>query len=152
MHATQSVYDPGWLPFRIASYVLGKPLWWALEQLELVQSESSYSESELWKRVAGQYVVLGLVERAADAVMRTRDTRGGMGAADGLFDFDSFRKEFGGIMNEGNALSKTDVKVLVKFLQRDRKVVVVDKEVGFSFECVDDIYADHSSGGRSSNL
>jgi charged multivesicular body protein 7 len=117
-----------------------------------VQSESSYSESELWKRVAGQYVVLGLVEGAADAIMRIRETRGGIGAADGLFNFDGFRKEFGGMVNEGSALSETDVKVLVKFLQRDRKVVVVDKEVGFSFERVDKVFADHSFGGRSSNL
>jgi charged multivesicular body protein 7 len=117
------------LPYRIASYVLGKPLWWALEQLELVQPEDGYSESEMWKRVVGQYVVLGLVERAADAVMRIREAGGGAGAADWLFNFQGFRKEFGNKVNDGNALSEADVKVLVKFLERDRKVIVVDREV-----------------------
>jgi charged multivesicular body protein 7 len=117
------------LPYRIASYVLGKPLWWALEQLELVRPEDGYSEAEMWKRVAGQYVVLGLVEKAAHVVMRIREAKGGIGAADGLFNFEGFRKEFGDKVNAGNILSEEDVKVLVKFLERDRKVVVVDKEV-----------------------
>jgi len=129
MSTTKSVYDPGWLPYRIASYVVGKPLWWALEQLELVQPEDGYSEAEMWKRVAGQYVVLALVERAADAVMRIREAEGGIGAANGLFNFEGFRKEFGGKVNGESILSEADVKVLVKFLERDRKVAVVDKEV-----------------------
>ncbi|KIM87189.1 hypothetical protein PILCRDRAFT_815664 [Piloderma croceum F 1598] len=129
LYTTQSVYDPGWLPYRIASYVLGKPLWWALEQLELVRPEDGYSETEMWKRVAGQYIVLGLVEKAAHAVVRIREANRGIGAADGLFNFEGFRKEFGDKVNAGNILSEGDVKVLVKFLERDRKVVVVDKEV-----------------------
>ena len=83
----------------------------------------------MWKRVAGQYVVLGLVERAADAIVRIREAKRGIGAADGLFNFEGFRKEFGDKVNAGNVLSEGDVKVLLKFLERDRKVVVVDKEV-----------------------
>lgn len=129
MHDTQSVYDPGWLPYRIVSYVIGKPLWWALEQLELVQAEDEYSESETWKRVAGQYVVLGLVERATDAVLRIREAGGAIGAANGLFTFEGFRKEFGGMVNVGNILSEADIQVLVKFMERDRKLIVVDNQV-----------------------
>lgn len=83
----------------------------------------------MWKRVAGEYVVLALVERAADVVLRIREASGGVGAADGLFNFEGFRKEFAGKVNPGSALSEVDVKVLVKFLERDRRVVVVDKEV-----------------------
>lgn len=83
----------------------------------------------MWKRVAGQYVVLGLVERAAHAVVRIREAKRGIGAADGLFNFEGFRKEFGDKVNAGNILSEGDVRVLVKFLERDRKVVIVDKEV-----------------------
>lgn len=122
------MYDPGWLPYRIASFVIGKPLWWALEQLELVKSEDSYTESEMWKRVTGEYVFLALVERAADAVGRVREGSGGSHAED-LFDFDGFRKEFGGKVHPGGVLSEVDIKVLVKFLERDRHMVVVDKEV-----------------------
>ena len=83
----------------------------------------------MWKRVAGQYVVLGLVERAAHAVVRIREAKRGIGAADGLFNFEGFRKEFGDKVNAENILSEGDVRVLVKFLERDRKVVIVDKEV-----------------------
>lgn len=113
----------------MASYILGKPLWWALEQLELVKSEESYNETEWWKKISGDYVVLGLVEKAADAVLRIRETQGGGGPADDLFSFDSFRKAFGTAVNASGALGEADTKVLVKFLERDRKVISVDKEV-----------------------
>ncbi|KAF8447548.1 hypothetical protein L210DRAFT_3628069 [Boletus edulis BED1] len=33
MTSQQSVYDPGWLPYRIASF----PLWWAMEQLDILR-------------------------------------------------------------------------------------------------------------------
>lgn len=131
INATHSVYDSGWLPYRVASYVVGKPLWWALEQLELVKPEDSYSESEMWKRVTGKYVVLSLVERAADAVIRIREADGTGGAADNLFSFESFRKKFAGKVATGASLSEMDIKVLVKYLERDRKILVVEKEVRF---------------------
>jgi len=79
----------------------------------------------MWDRVAGEYVVLGLMERAADAVTRIRE----IGGCIGLYDFEGFRKEFGGKVNAGTVLSEADVKVLVKYLERDRKLVVVDKGV-----------------------
>lgn len=110
------------------SYVLGKPLWWALEQLELVQLEDGHSQSEIWGKVEGRYAVLGLVERAADTVVRIREA-GAVGAADGLFNFESFRKEFGSKVNVGSVLSEADVKVLVKFLERDRKLIIVSQGV-----------------------
>ncbi|KAG2111664.1 Snf7-domain-containing protein [Suillus discolor] len=79
----QSVYDPGWLPYRIASFVVGKPLWWAMQQLDIVRSEDSYTEAEMWKKIEGDYVMLGLV----------------------------------------------DTKVLIKFLERERRVVVQNGDV-----------------------
>lgn len=129
LNGTQSVYDPGWLPYRIASFVVGKPLWWALEQLEIVKAEDAYTETELWQRVTGDYAVLELVEGAADAVMRAREAEGGFGVADGLYDFEGFKAAFATKVNAYGPLTDLDVRVLVKFLQRDRKVVVVDKEV-----------------------
>lgn len=85
----------------------------------------------MWKRVAGEYVVLSLVERAADAVVRIREVDGTGGAADDLFSFESFRKEFAGKVTTGSSLSEMDIKVLVKYLERDRNILVVDKEVRF---------------------
>lgn len=121
---------------------MGKPLWWALEQLELVKPEDGYTEVELWKRVTGEYAVLALVESAADAVMRIREAEGGSGVADALFDFEGFKKEFAGKANVDGPLSEVDVKVLVKLLERDRKLVVVDKEVfiftsSYHSRCID---------------
>lgn len=129
MYGKQSVYDPGWLPYRIASFVVGRPLWWALEQLEIVKSEDAYTETELWNRVAGDYTILELVENAADAVIRARDADGGAGVADRLYDFEGFKAMFAAKASGYEPLSDLDVRVLVKFLERDRTVVVVDKEV-----------------------
>lgn len=121
-----SVYDPGWLPYRIASFLVGKPLWWAMEQLEIVRSEDAYSEAEMWKRVEGEYVLLGLVERAADVV---EASSGGLCLADRLYTVTTFRKAFGSKVLPGVSLSETDTRVLLKYLERDRSVLVQDKDV-----------------------
>ncbi|KAF8136775.1 Snf7-domain-containing protein [Boletus edulis] len=110
MTSRQSVYDPGWLPYRIASFLVGKPLWWAMEQLDILRSEDSYSEAEMWKRVEGEYVLLRLVERAADAVA-------------------SFRRAFGSKVLPGVSLSETDIRVLLRYLERDRRVLVQTRTV-----------------------
>ncbi|KAF8843549.1 hypothetical protein BDN67DRAFT_896692 [Paxillus ammoniavirescens] len=122
----QSVYDPGWLPYRMASLLVGKPLWWAMEQLDVVRSEDSYSEAEMWKRIEGEHVLLKLVERAADAV---ESSCGGMCLADKLHTVASFRREFGSRALPGGSLSEADTKVLLRYLERDRKVIVQDKDV-----------------------
>ncbi|KAL4067921.1 Snf7-domain-containing protein [Scleroderma citrinum] len=126
LSSTASVYDPGWLPYRIASFFIGKPLWWAMEQMDLVKSEDSYNEAEIWKRIEGDYVLLKLVERAADVV---DDFRGGMSLADSLHTEESFRNEFGSKVLPGVTLSETDTKVLLKYLERDRRILVRDQQV-----------------------
>jgi charged multivesicular body protein 7 len=47
-----------------------------------------------------------------------------------LYSFASFRQEFGQhvVAHPGASLSETDVRVLVKHLERDRGCVVVDKQ------------------------
>ncbi|KAI6005672.1 hypothetical protein EDD15DRAFT_2426179 [Pisolithus albus] len=126
LSSSVSVYDPGWLPYRIASFLVGRPLWWAMEQLDLVKSEDSYSEAEMWKRVQGDYVMLKLVERAADVV---DSFRGGMSLADSLYTVESFRKEFGSKVLPGVTISEMDTEVLLKYLERDRQILVRDKDV-----------------------
>lgn len=122
----QSVYDPGWLPYRIASFLVGKPFWWAMEQLDIVRSEDAYSEAEMWKRVEGEYVLLRLVERAADTVDASL---GGLCLADRLYTVTTFRKAFGSKVLPGVSLSETDTRVLLRYLERDRRVLVQDKDV-----------------------
>lgn len=124
----QSVYDPGWLPYRIASFVVGKPLWWAMEQLDIVRSEDSYTEAEMWKKIEGDYVMLGLVVQAADTLETLRDGTG-LSPADNLYTFEDFRREFGAKVLPGVVLSEIDTKVLIKFLERERRVVVQSDDV-----------------------
>ena len=124
----QTVYDPGWLPYRIASFVVGKPLWWAMEQLDIVRSEDSYTEAEMWKKIEGDYVMLGLVVQAADTLETLRDGAG-ISPADNLYTLEEFRGEFGANVLPGVTLSETDTKVLIKYLERERRLVVLDEEV-----------------------
>ncbi|VDC06655.1 unnamed protein product [Peniophora sp. CBMAI 1063] len=128
VNSTQSVYEPGWLPYRIASYVIGKPLWWALSQAGVVSSGEDESDTVRWKKAKGDYVVLALLEQAADAVT-ARQADAGVNLADALYDFASFRAAFAEHALPDVTLSDADLRVLVKFLQRDRKVLVSDKEV-----------------------
>ncbi|KAG0699639.1 Snf7-domain-containing protein [Suillus ampliporus] len=123
-----SVYDPGWLPYRIASFVVGKPLWWAMEQLDIVRSEDSYTEAEMWKKIEGDYVMLGLVVQAADTLETLRDGAG-ISPADNLYTLEEFRREFGANVLPGVVLSETDTKVLIKYLERERRVLVQDGDI-----------------------
>ncbi|KAL5529742.1 hypothetical protein ACEPAG_5727 [Sanghuangporus baumii] len=131
MNSATSVYYRGSLAYRAASYALGKPLWWALEQLSLVDSESVEPETSLWKKVKGRYVVLENVEKAADAVTEVLRQNVTLSPADSLYSFQAFRRQFGqmGAVLEEAALSELDLRVLVRFLERDRKIIVTDEEV-----------------------
>ncbi|KAI0064539.1 hypothetical protein BV25DRAFT_1881811 [Artomyces pyxidatus] len=130
LSTAQSVYDPGWLPYRIASYVIGKPLWWALQQLSIVESDEGGHEgdAERWKRVKGDYVVLDLVERAAEHVLAKQRSQAAS-LADTLYNFDAFRTEFADSALPDVVLSDVDLRVLVKYLERDKRVIVSEKEV-----------------------
>jgi len=143
LNASKSIYDPGWLPYRIASFVIGKPLWWALEQLNIVDADdiSSSSDKERWKKVRGDYVILSLLERAADNVIEHQRDKSTGSLADQLYDIDGFKKEFAGRALEGVVLSDLDVKVLLKYLERDKKVLVVQQGM-IKFSGVDGATAD----------
>ena len=70
---TQSIYYAGSLPLRVASYLVGRPLWWALEQLSIVgDGASRESEENRWKSVQGDYVVVPLLEVRAIISAKTR--------------------------------------------------------------------------------
>ncbi|EIW85108.1 hypothetical protein CONPUDRAFT_97818 [Coniophora puteana RWD-64-598 SS2] len=124
----QSIYDAGWLPWRLASFVIGKPLWWALEQLDIVRSEDSYSEAEVWKRIEGDYVLLHLAEEVADAVLQLQKSREAS-LGDRLYTTESFRTQFASRALPGVQLSDQDIRVLLRFLERERRQVVVDNDL-----------------------
>ncbi|KAG6878922.1 hypothetical protein C0992_006614 [Termitomyces sp. T32_za158] len=132
LSAQKSIHDPGWLPTRIATFVIGKPLWWALEQMGVVGEEGflgggttsrSQKDTTWW----GEYVFVPLVEKAADAILERQATKvGGVGSQ--IYSMDMFRREFGLVLGV-DVLSDVDVMVLLKFLERDRSALVFDQEV-----------------------
>ncbi|KAF8798155.1 hypothetical protein BYT27DRAFT_7124098 [Phlegmacium glaucopus] len=135
MNAKVSIYDPGWLPVRIAAYVVGKPLWWALEQMGIVGEEGllgSGTRQHHHKDITwwGDYVMISIVEGAADAVMERQEAKNAS-AGDALYTMESFRKTFAGVAggDEDVPLRDLDAKTLLKYLERDRQVVVVDKDI-----------------------
>jgi charged multivesicular body protein 7 len=130
---SQSVHDPGWLPYRLAAFVVGKPLQWALYQLNLNSSEDE-SDTERWNRIKGDYVLVAVAGRAADAVLASQRARG-VSPADNLYSFDSFRTAFAASTLPGVTLSDKDLRILIKFLERDRRVVITDKEVRLCESC-----------------
>ncbi|TFY70266.1 hypothetical protein EVG20_g2735 [Dentipellis fragilis] len=78
---------------------------------------------------AGSMSSSGLVERAAEAVVARQRSRAGAGRAEALYSFEGFRKAFAGSAVVGVVLSDADLKVLIRYLERDKKAVVVDKDV-----------------------
>ena len=131
--ASRSIYDPGWLPYRIASAVVGKPLWWALGQLGVVDNHgAAFGDSgttERWKKIRGDYVLVGLVEGAAERILEQQRQKSSGHVADRLYNVESFRVEFASVALEDAPLSGLDLKVVLKFLERDKGAIVVRGEV-----------------------
>ncbi|KAF8077814.1 hypothetical protein FPV67DRAFT_1463120 [Lyophyllum atratum] len=116
LSAKDSIYDPGWLPGRIVAFVVGKPLWWVLEQMGVVGEEGllvcfCFPCGEGGGRGTGE---------TGDEDGRRRDR---------LFSFDGFRRDFGSALGIEGALTEADATVLLRFLERDRKAALFDKEV-----------------------
>ncbi|KAH9071169.1 Snf7-domain-containing protein [Lactarius deliciosus] len=85
-----------------------------LQQLNVLGSDDE-SESERWKHSKGDYVLIG---RALDVSL-----------ADTLYSFDSFRTTFAASALPGVTLSDKDLRVLLKFLERDKRAIVTEREV-----------------------
>ncbi|KAI0374883.1 hypothetical protein BV20DRAFT_934733 [Pilatotrama ljubarskyi] len=131
LNSSRSIYDPGWLPYRIASFVVGKPLWWALGQLGIVDTQASTfgdsSTAERWKKAKGDYVAVSLLEQAAERILERQRQKSTGSHADALYNMDSFREEFSACAFEDAPLSDLDVKVMLKFLERDKHAIAVIK-------------------------
>lgn len=90
-------------------------------------SGSAAAESKDWW---GEYVVLSLVERAADAVVEMQRSRG-VEVSAALYGMDGFKRTFAGLL-EGVMFSAMDVKVLLRYLERDRGILTIDEGVSSS--------------------
>ncbi|KAF8643888.1 hypothetical protein AX16_008904 [Volvariella volvacea WC 439] len=131
--ATQSIYSSVWLPSRIAAYVVGKPLWWMLEQLGITGEDGimssprrdGNSDNSWWN----DYVVIPLVEKAADSVLERQRERYGS-ASDRLYSMEGFRREFSSVLGEDTPImNERDSRVLLRFLERDKRAIILGKDV-----------------------
>lgn len=87
------------------------------------------SDTQRWRRVKGDYVLRESVESAAQGVLAHQRAKETGAFADKLYNVESFRKEFSGVALSGVVLSDLDMKVLLKHMERDMKIVVVDGKV-----------------------
>lgn len=89
----------------------------------------------------GIYVLLPLIEKAADEVLRMQEACMAS-PGDALYTVDSFRQAFASVLDDAEEheehegenedrlpMRERDAEVLLKFLERDRGVLVVDKDV-----------------------
>ncbi|KIK57660.1 hypothetical protein GYMLUDRAFT_172146 [Collybiopsis luxurians FD-317 M1] len=129
------------IPSLFLSYVVAKPLWWALEQVGVVGEDSlassvsstfsslSSSSSKTSTRWYGDYVLLHLVEQAGEVILEKQRVKS-TGPADALYSFDSFRREFvdcvGRRSEESVSMGELDMKVILRFLEREKRAVAVD--------------------------
>ncbi|KAJ7632803.1 Snf7-domain-containing protein [Roridomyces roridus] len=122
----ESIYNPGWLPGRIAAYVVGKPLWWALEQLGIVGEEGFISTAQDDKGTTwwGDYVVVPLLEAATDKVLAKQ-----LRQPDALYSLESFKLEFSSALSGFDALPDREARLLLRFLERDRRAVIVQQDI-----------------------
>jgi len=86
----------------------------------------SHKDTRWW----GDYVVVSLLERAADEVLKMQQEKVG-GAGKKLYTLEGFRNAFGSVLDTKAALIEGDAKILLKFLERDRKALVFDSEVRY---------------------
>ena len=87
------------------------------------------NDGQKWERVKGDYVLRDLVETAAQCVLAHQLTKETGTIADKLYTVESFKKEFSSIVLPDVILSDLDMKVLLKHLERDLKVIVVGGKV-----------------------
>lgn len=97
--------------------------------MNVVGENYNEPEEKRWKRAQGDYVMIPLLEQAADAIIEYYHSQPCLSLADSLYDIDSFREKFASHAFPDVTLSTSDIKVLVKYLERDRQVIVTAKDV-----------------------
>ena len=114
MEAQESIYYKSWSlrPWDIVG--------WGLRQIGLVGASGSD------KLPVGKLVIIGNVEEAAREFMAKSVEK--MGRVERIYSKQQFLSEFGSISGEEHRLSETDMEAFLKFLVRDKGVVVYDGE------------------------
>ncbi|KAG8806326.1 hypothetical protein FRC17_005079 [Serendipita sp. 399] len=125
-----SIYESGSVVGRVADIVIKRSFWWAMEHLNLVSSDGSESSAARWKRVCGDYVVLSVVKKLADCIIAAQDEKSSLTLSEMIYSTDSFKKYAESCSAVPSIkLSDLDVKILLRYLSRDRHVLVVQGEI-----------------------
>ncbi|WWD08285.1 hypothetical protein V865_006396 [Kwoniella europaea PYCC6329] len=155
-HFTTSL-TPLHAPPSLTSRFIGRPLWWAVSQLNPFGSSADKVEKEetLWSRYGKgkEYVHIPLLQQSASSFTSHLSKNPIQSYTDALFVLESFREEYGEVcfpaspsskkLPEGtHKLSVKDIEVLVKWLHRDCGVVVTDGSIIKVLE-PDQIPSDH---------
>jgi len=75
---------------------------------------------------------LFIFKRAGDAIIEHQRSQPSVSVTDALYSVATFREEFAGVALPGVVLSDQDVKVILRYLQRDKQLIVTEKEVCIS--------------------
>ncbi|WRT64481.1 uncharacterized protein IL334_001413 [Kwoniella shivajii] len=140
----QSSLSPIQAPPSLTSRYIGRPLWWAVGQLNPFGSSGDKVEKEetLWSKhgKGKEYVHIPLLEQAASSFNSYISKNPILTYTDALYDLDSFREEYAKFCFPASSSSKKlpagvhvlslrDIEVLVRWLHRDTGVVVTDGTV-----------------------
>ncbi|KAG8781564.1 hypothetical protein FRC15_008551, partial [Serendipita sp. 397] len=125
-----SIYESGSVVGRVADILIKRSFWWAMEHLNLVNPDGSESAAAKWKRVCGDYVVISVVKTLADSIIAAQDEKSSLTISETIYSLDSFKKYAESCSpTHSIRLSDLDVKILLRYLSRDRHVLVVQGEV-----------------------
>ncbi|OCF40884.1 charged multivesicular body protein 7 [Kwoniella heveanensis CBS 569] len=136
----QSSLTPLHAPASLTSRFIGRPLWWAVSQLNPFGSSGEKMEKEetLWARYGKgkEYVHMPLLEQSAAAFTAHIAKNPILSYTASIFDLESFRKEYGQacfpistskkLPAGRHELSSRDIEILIKWLTRDCGELVSD--------------------------
>ncbi|WVF69478.1 hypothetical protein IAT40_004255 [Kwoniella sp. CBS 6097] len=143
-------------PASLTSRFIGRPLWWAVSQLNPFGSSGDKVEKEesLWARYGKgkEYVHMPLLEQSAAAFTAHISKNPILSYTASIFDLESFRDEYSQacfptstskkLPSGRHKLSSRDIEVLIKWLTRDCGVVVSDGTIIKVLEA-DQVPSDH---------
>ncbi|KAH8923932.1 hypothetical protein BT69DRAFT_1333411 [Atractiella rhizophila] len=114
----------------LLSTLVAGPLSWAFSQLNPFASEDdsfTYDDEDVFRQCKGSYVIVSNLEKTAKIVCAKLAELAGLNVTERLFTREEWKKKFGIV--DGKELSQRDLEVLMKYLQRDQRVLVMDRGV-----------------------
>ncbi|KAL9109835.1 MAG: hypothetical protein Q9227_005538, partial [Pyrenula ochraceoflavens] len=119
LSSTESIYSRRWLmtPWQVLN--------WGLQKIGLVSSGFGSNDSKIEGR---SLVILANVEDVGSLVMKSIETFSSK-ATDRIMDMEAFKRELSAALGSTEVASDLDLKVLLKYLQRDKAALSYDEKV-----------------------